>query len=261
MTPPKPPPAITGDLVEIFSSVQGEGPYAGRRHIFLRLAGCNLACDYCDQPEARSAPATCLVETTPGRRDFLRVPNPVQPRDAARAVLRLHAPRSLHHAVAVTGGEPLVQPRFLAALLPLLRGRGLKILLETNATLPDALPPLLPYLDIVSMDLKLRSATRRRMPVARHQAFLRRVVRRGLAAYVKAVVSDATTPREVAGAARLIRAVARSLPLILQPVTPVGRGGPWPPAPGALLRLHDAAARVLDDVRVIPQIHRLLDQR
>ncbi|MCL5059022.1 MAG: 7-carboxy-7-deazaguanine synthase QueE, partial [Actinobacteria bacterium] len=33
---------------EIFSSVQGEGPYVGTRQIFIRFDGCNLSCRYCD---------------------------------------------------------------------------------------------------------------------------------------------------------------------------------------------------------------------
>ena len=39
-----------GYLSEIFVSFQGEGLYAGRRHLFLRLSGCHLRCRYCDTP-------------------------------------------------------------------------------------------------------------------------------------------------------------------------------------------------------------------
>ncbi len=99
----------TGNLVEIFSGIQGEGPYAGQRHIFVRLAECNLSCAYCDQLEARSVPETCLVEQSSGRRDFRPEPNPVAAEAAARAIGQLHTPRNLHQAVAVTGGEPLLQ--------------------------------------------------------------------------------------------------------------------------------------------------------
>ena len=48
--------SVHGNVVEIFSGIQGEGIHVGRRQIFLRLAGCNLRCDYCDQPEARRIP-------------------------------------------------------------------------------------------------------------------------------------------------------------------------------------------------------------
>ncbi len=35
-------------ISEIFSSIQGEGLYLGKRHIFVRFFGCNMRCAYCD---------------------------------------------------------------------------------------------------------------------------------------------------------------------------------------------------------------------
>ena len=250
----------SGALVEIYSAIQGEGPHVGRRQIFLRLAGCNLACPYCDQPEARITPAACAVERVPGSRRFTRLPNPVSPRAAVDAIRALHR-SARHHAVAVTGGEPLLQPDFLAAILPPLHRGKLRILLETNATRPDALHALLPCLDIVSIDFKLRSTTDRRMPAARHIKCLRLAVRRRVEVYVKVVVTEKTTSREITAAARLVRSVKRSVPLILQPVTPIGKHGPRPPSLRAMLNLQERAACLLDDVRVIPQTHKLTGQR
>ena len=37
-------------LLEVFSSLQGEGTHLGERQIFVRFGGCNLCCDYCDEP-------------------------------------------------------------------------------------------------------------------------------------------------------------------------------------------------------------------
>ena len=39
-------------LNELFNSFQGEGLYVGQRQTFVRFAGCNLACQYCDSPQA-----------------------------------------------------------------------------------------------------------------------------------------------------------------------------------------------------------------
>ena len=36
------------EVQEIFLTIQGEGPYAGTPAIFIRLGGCNLACNFCD---------------------------------------------------------------------------------------------------------------------------------------------------------------------------------------------------------------------
>ena len=257
-----------GSIVEIFSGVQGEGIHVGRRQIFLRLAGCNLACDYCDQPEARIVPVLALIERAAGRRNFIAVRNPLGVERTARAVLRLDRPRGLHHAVSVTGGEPLMQAGFLAALLPVLRRAGLRVLLETNGTRPGEFRALRHLVDIVSMDFKLRSSTGRAMPTNAHREFLRLAARGGREVYVKAVVSSRTTGAEIARAAGLIAAIKRSVPLVLQPVTRRGRlarlrGGrsPAPPDAARLLKLQAAAGKVLPDVRVIPQTHKIIGQR
>lgn len=42
-------------IFEVFSSIQGEGKLIGRRQIFIRFAGCNLDCVYCDTPESKKA--------------------------------------------------------------------------------------------------------------------------------------------------------------------------------------------------------------
>jgi len=43
---------MTAFVDEVFSSVQGEGPRIGERHIFVRFQGCNIRCRYCDTPAA-----------------------------------------------------------------------------------------------------------------------------------------------------------------------------------------------------------------
>jgi len=75
-----PVPAImkseTANLAEVFSSIQGEGVHIGRRQIFIRFVGCNLACEYCDTHLLDGADS-CRLEATPGRGDFIDVANPV----------------------------------------------------------------------------------------------------------------------------------------------------------------------------------------
>jgi len=255
-------PMPAGDIVEIFSGIQGEGIHVGRRHLFLRMAGCNLLCDYCDQPEARTIPPAALIERRAGRRDFASAPNPLSVEATVRAVRRLCGPAAPHHAVALTGGEPLMQAQFLSSLLPRLRAAGLRVFLETNGTRPDSLRLLRRHIDIVSMDIKLKSAAGRPMPVRAHERFLRLAVRHGMDVYVKAVVAAGTTVREVSRAAGIVARVRKSVPLVLQPVTAFGGGGTVrPPDASQLLELQAAAARRLRDVRVIPQTHKIMGQR
>ena len=52
---------MQANLIEIFSSVQGEGRYVGCRQLFVRFEGCNLQCRYCD---TENAPGTPFIGVT-----------------------------------------------------------------------------------------------------------------------------------------------------------------------------------------------------
>jgi len=96
------------DLVEIFESLQGEGRNMGRPCVFVRFAGCNLACPWCD--------------TDVSKRFSL-------PLDGLVAEIGQYRPKS----VVLTGGEPTLvdeMPELVAAL----KGRGYWIAVETNGT-------------------------------------------------------------------------------------------------------------------------------
>ena len=96
------------DLVEIFESMQGEGRNSGRPCVFIRFAGCNLACPWCDTDRARrfSLSLDDLVKEVGGFR--------------AKSVI-------------FTGGEPTLvgeMPELIAAL----KAEGHWIAVETNGT-------------------------------------------------------------------------------------------------------------------------------
>ncbi len=238
------------DFVEVFSSIQGEGKYAGYRQVFVRLAGCNLACDYCDTPASRRATTAGQVEATPGGRDFFPVANPVTPDMLAGHVNNLL--RFPHHSVSLTGGEPLCQTAAVAALAPQLNG---KVYLETNGTLPDELAAVLPHVAIVAMDIKLPSTSGREW-WEEHGRFLRLAAARDV--FVKVVLTAATTDDEFRRAMALVAAVDRRIPVVLQPVSPVNKVAGI--APEAVLKLLATALDILDDVRVIPQTHKMMGQ-
>lgn len=241
---------ITAPVTEVFTSVQGEGPYLGCRHMFVRFAGCNLQCAYCDTP----APAgrRCRVENTPGRRVFTWYPNPVTVQMLLDWTSRAVAPH--FHALALTGGEPLLHADFLESFLVGFREYGGRCYLETNGTLPEAMKRLARLVDIVAMDVKLPSMTGFPFPEAEHRRFLEAI---GPAhAFVKVVVGSETTDAELDAVCALLSAGAGRTMLVLQPVPPVSGVRPAPPE--RLLEMQERCLARLPDVRVIPQVHRTL---
>ena len=241
-----------GELLEVFSSIQGEGLLLGRRQVFLRLARCNLDCAYCDTPFAPRE--NCRVEDAPGSGNFISIPNPVALETLSSILFgwQRELP-GVHHSLSVTGGEPLLQQEVLAEWLPVLR-RLFPIHLETNGTLPEALEPLLRYLDWIAMDLKFASLTGAPTPWDAHRSFLRLAARRRCC--VKAVVGEETPGEEIDRAAALLHEVAPEVPLILQPVTREGKAAV---SGRTLLELQTRAASIHAPVLVIPQTHRFLD--
>lgn len=241
------------NLIEIFSSVQGEGRYVGCRQLFVRFEGCNLRCRYCDTENEPGKHPVCLVETGPGSREFREVPNPFLVQEAADCINGFLATVP-HQAVSFTGGEPLLQTTFLKELLPLVQG---KRFLETNGSLPAKLAEVLPYVDIISMDIKLPHETGVEC-WQEHQEFLSLAVKAHKDIYVKLVIPGNLVLEEFDQAVAMVAAVDRDTLLILQPVTPVN--GVPPVDPGRMLELQSRALGELRDVRVIPQTHRMMDQ-
>ena len=115
-----------GTVHEIYSAIQGEGLYVGERHVFFRLAGCNLDCLFCDTPARARVVGACAVERNAGAGDFEMVPNPVAGSDAVQWVHRLAGGEPPADAVSFTGGEPLVQEEFVCSVAAELKARGIR---------------------------------------------------------------------------------------------------------------------------------------
>lgn len=252
------------NLVEIFSSVQGEGPDVGAATLFLRFGGCDLRCTWCDSPHTWRPARHCRIEQHPGAGDFRHAPNPLPLDDALAAARALH-PES-HRFASLTGGEPLLQPDAVAQLARALRAAGLSLHLETHGLHADALVKALPYLDVVSMDWKLASDVRRAGAAGDsddsgdsqfHQAHRRflSVARAAPKVVVKLVISAASRDDEIRAACDGVAETHPEACVVLQPVTPFA--GVLPPAASRLLELQRLAAARLPDVRVIPQTHKL----
>ena len=119
-------------IAEIFRSLQGEGKNQGKPCLFIRLAGCNLHCHWCDTPYAQYGGEEINIVTV--LEQLMRV-NPTY--------------------ICITGGEPLLQADDLEPLLILLHKRGTAIDIETNGTINFT--RLQPYASIC-MDVKCPSS-------------------------------------------------------------------------------------------------------
>lgn len=244
-------------LVEIFPSIQGEGPWIGERHIFVRFFGCDLRCRYCDTSVSvqaathEPAPKFCQVRTLSDAHAYKQVPNPVSSDLLADLCKRFIIPGPSRPTISLTGGEPLLHGAFLREWLPAMR-TTFRIYLETNGIHAEAMRDLWDFIDVVSMDFKLPSATRLRPYWEEHQRFLAEAA--GKTLYAKAVVTNDTTIADITMTAGIIAASGQRFPLVLQPAS-----GPYAPESTMLLEFQSAALARINDVRVIPQAHKVLN--
>ena len=116
---PTPGPARSLAVNEIFLSLQGESTFAGLPCVFVRLAGCDLRCSYCDTAYAFGEGRSMTLSAIRAAVARLAAPYPAGPA-AGRLPL-----------VELTGGEPLLQPA-APELLAGLCDNGFTVLLETN---------------------------------------------------------------------------------------------------------------------------------
>jgi organic radical activating enzyme len=106
-------------IAEIFASLQGEGLRQGEPTIFVRLAGCNLRCPFCDTKRAWKGGRGMPLERIAGRVARLKKTRPAE-------------------WIVLTGGEPLLQD--VGPLVRRLKAAGFRIQIETNGLFSRLLP-------------------------------------------------------------------------------------------------------------------------
>jgi organic radical activating enzyme len=239
-------------MIEIFSSVQGEGLLIGLRQVFLRFQACNLDCSYCDT--GRNFSEFCAIEGVPGRRDFVQFKNPVSIDHVVSTIDKWQKGwPGIHNSISLTGGEPLLNNDILLAWLPELKKR-LPIYLETNGTLHLTLASLIRHIDHICMDIKLPSTSGHPELWEPHREFLKIAVQKDVS--VKIVIGDTTEDWEIIRSSELISSISSTIPLVLQPLTL--EDGKIGISPVRLLELHELATAYLRQVRIIPQTHKFL---
>ena len=227
------------DIVEIFSSFQGEGPYIGVKQIFIRFAGCNLNCSFCDTPNDVIFKDVTVAQIMERVKD-------------------LEEACGVHHSISLTGGEPLLQADFLVHLLPILKEQNFKTYLETNGTLIEALKRVIKYIDIIAMDMKLPSSTGMPLLWQNHIYFLNIAKEKDV--FVKVVVTENTLEKDILEARDIVERFDENIIFVIQPAS-TGDKGTFKVSEEKLLDYLDLSRERLRDVRIIPQMHKLIGMK
>lgn len=132
---------------EIFASLQGEGPSAGRPCTFVRLSRCNLACVWCDTAYTWRFTGDNRPHREAAAYDRAENQVTLDEAEVARRIMALGGNR-----LVITGGEPLLQGAALARMVSLLEGHAIEI--ETNGTVAPH-PALDPLVDQYNVSPKL----------------------------------------------------------------------------------------------------------
>ena len=226
-------------IIEIFSSFQGEGVLIGQRQIFVRFAGCNLNCAYCDTKNSISKKEGTLMT----------------PEEVVSKIESILTPDC--HTISFTGGEPSLYPEFINEVSKL---TDLDIMLETNGTLPANIG-LIDNLDIVSLDIKLKEQFNGDF---KEDIFLNEIkslnllIEKSINVYCKVVILPCL---KIKSFEEVIEKIdneiidKNNVQFIIQPSSPLNE---WNNLSNCLFEFSEVVGRYFE-VSTIPQIHKILN--
>lgn len=226
-------------IIEIFSSFQGEGPLIGQRQIFVRFAGCNLNCSYCDTQDSKSKNAGTLMSV----REVVSKINEILTPDCT--------------TISFTGGEPSLYPDFISEVS---KNFNLKIMLETNGTLPNNID-LIEQLDIVSLDIKLNEHFDEEFDkniFINEIKSLNLLISKSISVYCKVVILPSTKIKSIR---EVIEKLSENvlnksnIQIIIQPSSPLSD---WKGLNFKLFEFSEIVGQYFE-VSTIPQIHKILN--
>ena len=211
---------------EIFTSIQGEGPYIGQKHIFVRFCKCNLNCDFCDT-------------------DF----NPKKAKNYTTDELFQELDLISCDTISFTGGEPLMDVEFLKEFLKSYKvDLNKKIYLETNGIMFEQLAQIIDYVDVISMDIKLESATGQKTRFIHNEKFLEIATKKET--FIKVVFDNNIIQEEIDFCSNIAKKYG--LLLVLQPKMPMSEDL-------ELEKIYNKFYEQYKNVRLIPQVHKFLN--
>ncbi len=234
-----PATADAANITEIFSSLQGEGPYAGSKHIFIRFEECHMHCTYCDEIHKVGAPWTLD--------------------QVVSEVNRLDKEFGPHLHVSLTGGEPLLYLPFIKPLIKELKRLKFQTYLETSGVLWRALDEVVEDCQVVAMDLKPASVTKEKSYLEDHRKFLKMALARET--FLKMVISKEIDYQEYDELVKMAHSIHPSLTLFLQPISNSVEGHEDLELMRILSELQSRGQAWIKDIRIGLRLHRLLNIR
>jgi len=225
-------------IIEIFSSFQGEGLWIGKRQIFIRFAGCNLDCNYCDTPISRSSDNGILMSVD----EVLKKIEELKTSDL--------------HSISFTGGEPLLCSEFINEIIQKI---DIKVMIETNGTLPDSFENI-SKIDCVSLDIKLSEHFEESWNediFEKELQSLKLLIEQNTNIYCKLVVLPSTDSKLLKKIAKRLslEIKERNIPIVIQPASPVEQ---WKNNTNNLFKFSEIIGEYME-VLTIPQTHKFLN--
>lgn len=212
---------------ELFTSIQGEGPYVGYKQIFIRLCGCNLNCAYCDTDFGIQNSHDYTIDELI---NYCKLNNDV-------------------HSVSLTGGEPLLHTDFIKEFSKYCK---LPIYLETNGTLYKQLADIIDCVSYISADIKIPSCTKNLPMWDDHEKFFD--IASGKILFAKVVFNNEFNSIEIDKVTNLCKKY--DIELILQPQM---KSGALNVTSTEILKYLDLCLNKYKKVRLIPQVHKFLN--
>ncbi len=230
-------------LSEIFTSVEGEGILYGTKTLFVRLAGCPFTCFYCDTPE--SLPLDSGKEYT--------IEQACQMIDENL--------QGNTYKVNFTGGEPLVQHEGAAELARYVQSKNIPTYLESSCFDSKKFNHVLPFIDFIKIEFKTKDSEfvdNKHYPNLIKNALecLSSSIKSGKKTYIKIVVSsktEETSFQELLDKIFNIISKDEIAGFIIQPTYGIAE-----PSLEQLLRLYDIVYPYYKEVRVVPQLHKII---
>ena len=231
-------------LFEIFTSVEGEGIFYGTKTLFVRLAGCHFTCFYCDTLDAlpMDSGTEYSIEEACKKIDENLKENTFK--------------------VNFTGGEPLIQYEQVGEMAKHVQSLNIPTYLESSCFDSKKFKHVLPFIDFVKIEFKTKDADfvdQQHYPNLIENALecLSYSITSGKKTYVKIVVSSKTDQESIKELIEKIFKITKKNDisgLILQPTYGIAE-----PSLDHLLNLYDIVYPYYKDVRVIPQLHKLIN--